>query len=113
MHLSVQAVAPDVLPTYVVCNCNPYSSIKICKRHTRPDISIKATPEKSYIRDSGLLPFQHLSEEVFMNVVVTPKYVDGIDLHSRTTSLCIMDKNGKILLKKSTPCISYYRTTGE
>jgi transposase len=39
-----------------------------------------------------------------MFIDVTTKYVCGIDLHARTMSLCIMDKNGKILLRKSIPC---------
>ena len=39
-----------------------------------------------------------------MNVVVTTKYVCGIDLHAQTMAICIMDKNGKILVKKSIKC---------
>jgi transposase len=39
-----------------------------------------------------------------MNIVVTTKYVCGIDLHAQTMAICIMDKNGKILVKKSIKC---------
>jgi hypothetical protein len=39
-----------------------------------------------------------------MFIDVTTRYVCGIDLHARTMSLCIMDKNGKIHLQKSIPC---------
>lgn len=39
-----------------------------------------------------------------MNVVVKTKYVCGIDLHAQTMAICIMDKNGKILVKKSIKC---------
>lgn len=39
-----------------------------------------------------------------MNISVTTKYVCGIDLHAQTMAICIMDKNGKILIKKSIKC---------
>jgi transposase len=39
-----------------------------------------------------------------MFIDVTTKYVCGIDLHARTMSLCVMDKNGKMHLRKSIPC---------
>ncbi len=39
-----------------------------------------------------------------MNLVVTTKYVCGIDLHAQTMTICIMDKNGKILVRKSIKC---------
>ena len=39
-----------------------------------------------------------------MNITVTTKYVCGIDLHAQTMAICIMDKNGKILVKKSIKC---------
>lgn len=39
-----------------------------------------------------------------MNIIVITKYVCGIDLHSRTMAVCIMDKNGKILVRKSIKC---------
>lgn len=39
-----------------------------------------------------------------MNIIVTTKYVCGIDLHAKTMAICIMDKNGKILVKKSIKC---------
>ena len=39
-----------------------------------------------------------------MYVNVKTKYVCGIDLHARTMSICVMDKNGKIALRKSIPC---------
>jgi len=39
-----------------------------------------------------------------MNIIVTTKYVCGIDLHAQTMAICIMDKNGKILMKKSIKC---------
>jgi transposase len=39
-----------------------------------------------------------------MNISVTTKYVCGIDLHAQTMAICIMDKNGKILVKKSIKC---------
>ena len=39
-----------------------------------------------------------------MNLYVKTKYVCGIDLHAQTMAICIMDKNGKILVKKSIKC---------
>ena len=39
-----------------------------------------------------------------MFVTVKTKYVCGIDLHAYTMSVCIMDKNGKVLVKKSIKC---------
>ena len=39
-----------------------------------------------------------------MFVTVKTKHVCGIDLHSRTMSVCIMDKNGKVLVRKSIKC---------
>jgi transposase len=39
-----------------------------------------------------------------MFVTVKTKYVCGIDLHSRTMAVCIMDKNGKSLVRKSITC---------
>lgn len=39
-----------------------------------------------------------------MFVTVKTKYVCGIDLHSRTMAVCIMDKNGKSLVRKSIAC---------
>lgn len=39
-----------------------------------------------------------------MNLTVTTKYVCGIDLHARTMSICVMNKDGKILLKKNMTC---------
>ncbi len=39
-----------------------------------------------------------------MNLCVKTKYVCGIDLHAQTMAICIMDKNGKTLLKKSIKC---------
>lgn len=39
-----------------------------------------------------------------MNLYVKTKYVCGIDLHAQTMAICIMDKNGKTLLKKSIKC---------
>ena len=35
-----------------------------------------------------------------MFVIVTTKYVCGIDLHARKMSVCVMDKNGLVHLKK-------------
>ena len=39
-----------------------------------------------------------------MFITVKTKYVCGIDLHARTMSVCVFDKNGKILFKKSIKC---------
>ena len=39
-----------------------------------------------------------------MNIICKTKYVCGIDLHAYTMAICIMDKNGKILVKKSIKC---------
>lgn len=39
-----------------------------------------------------------------MNLYVKTKYVCGIDLHAQTMAICIMDKNGKILMRKSIKC---------
>jgi predicted NBD/HSP70 family sugar kinase len=39
-----------------------------------------------------------------MNLCIKTKYVCGIDLHAQTMAICIMDKNGKILVKKSIKC---------
>jgi hypothetical protein len=35
-----------------------------------------------------------------MFVNVTTKHVCGIDLHARTMSVCVMAKNGLVVLKK-------------
>lgn len=39
-----------------------------------------------------------------MFLTVTTKYVCGIDLHARKMSICIMDKQGKIVLRKTIDC---------
>jgi transposase len=39
-----------------------------------------------------------------MFIAVKSPYVCGIDLHARTMSVCVMDKNGSILMRKSIPC---------
>jgi transposase len=39
-----------------------------------------------------------------MNLYVKTRYVCGIDLHAQTMAICIMDKNGKIMVKKSIKC---------
>ena len=39
-----------------------------------------------------------------MNLTITTKYVCGIDLHARKMSICVMDKDGKVLLKKNIDC---------
>jgi transposase len=39
-----------------------------------------------------------------MNLFIKTKYVCGIDLHAQTMAICIMDKNGKVLVKKSIKC---------
>jgi transposase len=38
-----------------------------------------------------------------MNLRVTTKYVCGIDLHARKMSICVMDRSGKIYLRKEIP----------
>jgi transposase len=40
-----------------------------------------------------------------MNLTVTSKYVCGIDLHARKMSTCVMNKDGKVLLKKTIDCV--------
>jgi predicted NBD/HSP70 family sugar kinase len=35
---------------------------------------------------------------------VSTKYVCGIDLHAKNMTACVMDKDGKILKKKTIPC---------
>jgi transposase len=39
-----------------------------------------------------------------MFAIVKTKHVCGIDLHAWTMSVCVMDKNGSILMRKSIPC---------
>jgi hypothetical protein len=39
-----------------------------------------------------------------MNLTVSTKYVCGIDLHAREMSVCVMDIDGKVLLKRNLPC---------
>ena len=39
-----------------------------------------------------------------MFVTIKTKYVCGIDLHAYAMSVCIMDKNGKVLVRKSIKC---------
>lgn len=39
-----------------------------------------------------------------MFLTVTTKYVCGIDLHARKMSICIMNKQGKIILRKTIDC---------
>jgi len=39
-----------------------------------------------------------------MFLTVTTKYVCGIDLHARKMSICIMDKQGKVVLSKTIDC---------
>jgi hypothetical protein len=44
------------------------------------------------------------NKEAFMFVTVTTKFVCGIDLHARTMSVCVMAKNGLVLMKKTISC---------
>jgi transposase len=39
-----------------------------------------------------------------MNLTVNTKYVCGIDLHAKNMSVCVMDKDGKVLLKRNISC---------
>ena len=39
-----------------------------------------------------------------MNIVCKTKHVCGIDLHAHTMAVCIMDKNGKVLVRQSIKC---------
>jgi predicted NBD/HSP70 family sugar kinase len=39
-----------------------------------------------------------------MNLTVSTEYVCGIDLHARKMRICVMDRDGKILLKRNLPC---------
>ncbi|HMA65511.1 MAG: IS110 family transposase [Fibrobacterota bacterium] len=39
-----------------------------------------------------------------MNLTVSTEYLCGIDLHAREMRICVMDRDGKILLKRNLPC---------
>jgi transposase len=42
--------------------------------------------------------------EAGMNLTVSTKYVCGIDLHARKMSVCVMDKDGKVVFNRNIDC---------